>query len=97
MSDKKDKGFSFEQSYERLEHILEKMNSKAIALDEALKLYEEAEELILSCNKRLAEAEQKIETLCKNRQGELVLDEKSKPKLDPFAPQAQSALSQSKL
>lgn len=93
MNEKKDKGFSFEQSYERLEQILEKMNSKAIALDEALKLYEEAEELISSCNKRLTDAEQKIEILSKNRSGELLLDEKAKPKLDPFVAPSQNALS----
>ena len=96
MNDKKDRGFSFEQSYERLEQILEKMNSKAIALDEALKLYEEAEELISSCNRRLSEAEQKIEMLSKNRAGQLIVDDQGRPKLDPFAPQSQNALSQSK-
>jgi exodeoxyribonuclease VII small subunit len=93
MNEKKTEELSFEQSYERLEQILEKMNSKAIALDEALKLYEEAEKLIYSCNKRLNEAEQKIEILSKNRLGELTVDEKGKPQLDPFIASSHNTLS----
>lgn len=61
---------TFEKSFARLEEILEKMNSD-VALDESLKLYEEADKLIAQCNKRLVEAETKIEMLIKNREGEL--------------------------
>ncbi|HKY99828.1 MAG TPA: exodeoxyribonuclease VII small subunit, partial [Rhabdochlamydiaceae bacterium] len=61
---------SFELAYQRLEEILEKMNSGKVSLDESLKLYEEADRLISSCNKRLSDAEKKIEVLIKNRDGE---------------------------
>ena len=61
----------FENSLARLEEILEKMNSGAVALEEALKLYEEADALIASCTKRLNEAEKKVEILIKNRAGEV--------------------------
>ena len=56
---------NFEQAYARLEEILEKMNSGKVSLDDSLKLYEEADQLIVSCNKKLTEAEQKIEVLLK--------------------------------
>lgn len=70
---------NFEQAYQRLEEILEKMNSGTLSLDEALKLYEEADGLIAKCNARLSEAEQKIETLIKNRSGDLTLSENDQP------------------
>ncbi len=81
---------SFEQSYARLEQILEKMNSGQIALDESLKLYEEADTLITSCTKKLNDAEQKIEVLIKQRNGDLTLNENQKPKMEPFAATASS-------
>jgi exodeoxyribonuclease VII small subunit len=76
--------FSFEQAYGRLEEILEKMNSGKISLDESLKLYEEADFLISSCTKRLTDAEQKIEILIKNRNGELVMNGDNTPQTQPF-------------
>ncbi len=80
--------FSFEQAYARLEQILEKMNAGNVPLDEALKLYEEADHLILSCHDRLSSAEQKIEILIKNRNGELVVDEHGQPLKQPFPSQS---------
>ena len=50
---------SFEQAFERLEHILEKMNSGKAPLEESLKLFEEAEKLMRICGTRLNTAEQK--------------------------------------
>lgn len=76
----------FENALTRLEHILEKMNSGACALDEALKLYEEADQLIAACNKRLNEAERKIDVLIKNRSGEVSLGPDGKPVTQPFTP-----------
>jgi len=84
MSDKGKKEVSFEKAFGRLEEILEKMNSGSVSLDEALKLYEEADKLIASCGKRLNAAEQKIETLIKKRQGELSLDEDQNPETEEF-------------
>lgn len=70
---------TFEASFVRLEEILEKMNSGNVSLDESLKLYEEADKLIVTCSKRLNEAERKIEVLMKNRNGELALGSDGKP------------------
>ena len=70
---------TFETAYARLEEILEKMNSGKITLEDSLKLYEEADKLISWSNKRLTEAEKKIEILMKNREGEILLNEEGKP------------------
>jgi len=77
---------TFEEAYERLEAILEKMNGEQVSLDKSLTLYEEADALITSCQKRLAEAEAKIETLLKNREGNLILNEEGSPETASFAP-----------
>ncbi|EKE08108.1 MAG: hypothetical protein ACD_17C00342G0002 [uncultured bacterium] len=74
---------SFENAFERLEKILEKMNSGKTPLEESLKLFEEAESLINTCESRLNTAEQKIEQLIKQK-GELVLDAEHTPKKGPF-------------
>jgi exodeoxyribonuclease VII small subunit len=74
---------SFESAFERLEQILEKMNSGKTPLDESLKLFEEADQLIRLCTERLTSAEQKVEMLIKNRQS-LTLDESQKPKVQPY-------------
>lgn len=79
-----DKELSFEAAFARLEEILEKMNSGSIGLDESLKLYEEADKLITMCQKRLVDAERKIETLVKNRNGEVMLGADQKPIVQEF-------------
>ena len=60
---------SFEAAFARLEEILERLNAGTITLDDSLKLYEEADQLIAICSKRLNDAERKIEILVKNRNG----------------------------
>lgn len=70
---------TFEKSFERLEQILENLNSGHPSLEEALKLYEEADHLIINCHKKLSDAEKKIELLMKNRQGELQVGPDNKP------------------
>lgn len=74
---------SFEESFSRLEKILEAMNGGKINLEESLKLFEEAENLIRTCSHRLNAAEQKIETLIKQR-GQLALGTDGKPRVEPF-------------
>ena len=75
---------SYEKAFERLEQILELMNSGKTPLEESLKLYEEAEKLMRTCTTSLNAAEQKIEQLIKGRNGELQLDENKNPKTEPF-------------
>lgn len=81
---KKEENFQFEKGLSRLEEILEKMNSGTLGLEDALKLYEEADGLLHGCNKRLHEAERKIEKLIKKRNGELETDEEGNPLTEDF-------------
>ena len=83
---------TFESAFERLEQILEKMNTGKTPLDESLKLFEEADQLIRLCSQRLTSAEQKVETLIKNRTNELVIDESQKPKTQAFSRSAQNPI-----
>lgn len=76
---------TFEKAFSRLEEILERMNSGTISLDESLKNYEEADALISMCNKRLNEAERRIEILIKNRNGEISTGADQKPLTQDFS------------
>lgn len=80
----KEQELSFEQAFGRLEEILEKLNGTNVALEEALKLYEEADSLIIQCHKRLTFCEKKIELLMKNRAQELMTDPNGKPMTQEF-------------
>lgn len=75
---------SFEAAFARLEEILERLNTGTISLDDSLKLYEEADQLIATCNKRLNDAERKIEILVKNRNGELTIGSDEKPLVQEY-------------
>ena len=74
---------TFEKAFDRLEKILHLMNEGKISLDESIKLFEEADSLIVNCTTKLDTAEQKIETLVKKRNNEIDLVE-DKPKLENF-------------
>jgi exodeoxyribonuclease VII small subunit len=84
---------TFEMAYARLEEILERMNSGKVSLEDSLKLYEEADQLIAWCSKRLTDAEKKIEVLIKNREGGLQFDVNGQPATKPFNPAGQAILS----
>lgn len=75
---------SFEGAFKRLEEILEKMNEAGIELEEAIRLYEEADSLIGHCSDKLGQAEQKIELLIKKRSGELEIGADGTPAAEPF-------------
>lgn len=79
---------SYEKAFERLEQILELMNSGKTPLEESLKLYEEAEKLMRTCTSLLGAAEGKIEQLIKGRGGEVLVDAQQTPKTEPFAKSA---------
>ncbi len=74
---------SFEKAFERLNEILQKMNEGKVSLDDSLKLFEEANFLIKTCNDKLILAEQKIEMLIKDRNSNLEI-ENGKPKTKDF-------------
>ena len=56
-----EKKIDFEKETKRLDEILEQISSKALPLDESLKLYEEGNQIIAKLEKALSEAEEKIE------------------------------------
>jgi exodeoxyribonuclease VII small subunit len=64
MSEKK-----FEEAMERLEQIVETLESGDLALDESLKIFEEGMGLVNFCTKKLEEAEQKVTILIKESEG----------------------------
>lgn len=76
---------SFEKAYSRLEKILELLNTGIVSLEESLKLYEEANHLLTSCNQQLQNAEKKIQILKKSRNGELQTDENNAPVIETFS------------
>ena len=61
----------FEKALERLEKIVEELETGNIPLDEALKKYEEGVRLSRACSEKLAQAEKKIQTLTKTLNGTL--------------------------
>ena len=75
---------TFETAFDRLEQILSSMNSGKTGLDESLMLFEEADQLIKSCQDKLEFAEKKVETLIKDRNNNLQVDEEGDPISQPF-------------
>ncbi len=75
---------TFEQAFQRLEEILETLSEGTVALDTSLKLYEEANKLIVDCHSRLTHAEKRVETLIKERDGQLSLDANNQPSTEAF-------------
>jgi exodeoxyribonuclease VII small subunit len=64
--DPADAGLSFESAMERLDKIVEQMESSKLSLQELLVRYEEGVRLVAICNEQLAAAENRIEMLTNN-------------------------------
>lgn len=60
---------SFEESLAKLEAIVEKLEGEELSLEASLKAFEEGVRLTRFCNKKLREAEKKIEILLKDTEG----------------------------
>ncbi|MDQ2659557.1 MAG: exodeoxyribonuclease VII small subunit [Verrucomicrobiota bacterium] len=65
---------------DRLEAIVEQMESGKMQLEELIVRYEEGMKLVKTCQERLASAEQRIEMITRNHAG--------KPVVQPFDPAA---------
>ncbi len=61
----------FEDSLNKLEKIVSKLEEGDIPLEESLKLFEEGIRLSRLCNQKLDEAEKKVEILLKGKNGVL--------------------------
>ena len=60
-----EKKVDFEKSLERLETLVNEMESGDLPLEEMIKHFEEGSKLVTLCSKKLTEVEQKIEKLVK--------------------------------
>ena len=63
---------NFEAALARLEEIVKKLETGDLPLEQSLKLFEEGVKLSRLCNKRLEEAERKVEILLKDKAGNIV-------------------------
>ena len=72
MSKKKNE-ISFEESLERLENLVNKMESGDATLEQSLVWFEEGMDLIKLCQVQLNNAEQKVQELVKKTDGKFVL------------------------
>lgn len=66
------KDISFEKALERLEKIVEELETGDLSLDASLKKYEEGIKLAGACQKKLDKAREKIELLMKKDSGRFV-------------------------
>jgi exodeoxyribonuclease VII small subunit len=64
---------NFEGAMDRLEKIVEQMESGKLPLEEMIVRYEEGMNLVKICQERLANAEQKIEIIARNSAGKTVV------------------------
>ena len=67
---KKPASMSFVMALERLEAIVEKLESAELGLDASLALFEEGIGLSRVCQERLAEVERRVEIVMKEARGE---------------------------
>lgn len=71
---------SFETAIERLEAIVEEMESDKLPLEQLLTRYEEGTKLVKVCQEKLETAERRIEIITRNASG--------KPQVKEFEPSA---------
>lgn len=72
---------TFESAVERLETIVEQMETGQLPLEEMLERYEEGTGLVKLCSEKLAAAEKRIEIVTRNAAGKPEIAE-----FDPAAP-----------
>ena len=60
-------GMSFEEAYEKLNEIVNKMENSEVSLDESIKYYETGILLKNHCEKKLKNAEVKIKKVISNK------------------------------
>jgi exodeoxyribonuclease VII small subunit len=65
-----DKPINLEKTLADLELLVEELESGTLSLDDAMKKFEEGVKLTRMCQKTLKEAEQKVELLLQNSDGE---------------------------
>ena len=76
---------NFEGAMDRLEKIVEQMESGKLPLEDLIVRYEEGMNLVKVCQERLAKAEQKIEIIARNSAGKTIVKD-FEPTPAPAAP-----------
>ncbi|MCW3129128.1 MAG: exodeoxyribonuclease VII small subunit [Methanophagales archaeon] len=73
--EEKGEAITFEDAMKRLESIVETLGEGNLSLEDSLKIFEEGMELCRFCNKKLDEAEYKVEKLMEREGGEISMEE----------------------
>jgi exodeoxyribonuclease VII small subunit len=76
---------TFETALQRLEQVVEQMESDSLPLEGLLTHYEEGIKLVQVCQEKLTAAEKRIEMITRNATGEPQLEE-FEPEKKPAAP-----------
>ncbi len=80
---------NFERAMDRLETIVDEMESGKMMLEELIVRYEEGMKLVGICQERLASAEKRIEIITRNHAGKAVVKEfDPTPEATPLPPKA---------
>ncbi|MHC1610398.1 MAG: exodeoxyribonuclease VII small subunit [Candidatus Methanospirareceae archaeon] len=66
---------TFEDAMKRLEEIVEALGEGNLSLEDSMKIFQEGMELCKICNKKLDEAEYKVEKVMEKEGGELSVEE----------------------
>ncbi len=69
------KKMSFEEALERLEKIVDQLESGEITLDKSIEAFEEGQKLVTFCLKQLEQAESKVKKLTRGDDGQLQINE----------------------
>ena len=90
----RDAELNFESAMDRLEKIVEQMESGKLPLEDLIVRYEEGMKLVKTCQERLANAEQKIEIITRNTAGKAVVKQ-FEPAQEAVPPEKAAAESES--
>src|SRR5881398_2765776 len=85
---------NFEKAMDRLEAIVEQMETGKLPLEDLIVRYEEGMNLVKICQERLANAEEKIEIIARNNAGKAVVKE-FEPTQEPAPPKQPATESES--
>jgi len=64
--------FSFEELLDKLETIVKSLENDELGLEKTIDVYEEGLKLAAECNRRLSEAEKRLEIIRKTADGDIV-------------------------
>ncbi len=70
MSDKAVSAMSFEEAMKALEEVVGRLEAGEVPLEDSIKLYERGAELKAHCQKKLAEAEEKVAQISLDESGQ---------------------------